>query len=704
MSEIKKDILNRLGILYIVFSMFSLTILGKILYTQIVEGSYWRSKAIVLTQKNVVIPPMRGDILSSDGKVLATSVPYYEIRIDFRAEGLKKDTFYKHVDSLAFYLSKIFKDYDYSTYKKELIKAYKEGHRYYLLKRKVDYQTYKNLKKLPIFRLGQNRGGFIANKIFVRHKPYGNLAARTIGYITQNRVVVGIEGAFDSYLRGKEGAQLMQRLSGNVWMPINNGNAIEPVDGYDVVTTIDVNIQDVAHHALLCNLNKHAAAHGCVVVMETKTGEIRALANLQYDTLKKQYIENFNFAIGESVEPGSTFKLISMLAALEEGCIKITDSIQTGNGVITFYGAKMKDSKEGGFGKISVSDVFAYSSNVGTSKIVKTCFEKNPKVFIDRVYNLRLHEKLGLDIKGEGIPIIKDPSDTSWSGLTLPWMSIGYELKLTPIQILTVYNAVANNGVMVKPLLIKALKHNGELIKEFKPQIINPSICSKETLDALKKMLEDVVEKGTATNLSAAPYKIAGKTGTAQIARGKHGYRDENAQKTYRASFVGYFPADNPQFTIIVVVNSPSRSVYYGNVVAGPIFKEISDKIYATHVGIQKEYITNTNDNTIIPSFKNGYMQDFSLISKYLNLNLPINNNAKWVAASINQNKLSFKKMVISKNQMPNVVGMGIKDAVYILENLGLEIRIIGRGKIRKQSIPAGLPFNKGDLVYLELS
>ncbi len=438
--------------------------------------------------------------------------------------------------------------------------------------------------------------------------------------------------------------------------------------------------------------------------METKTGEIRSLANLQYDTVKKQYVENFNFAIGESVEPGSTFKLVSMLAALEENYIKITDSIQTGNGVISYYGVKMKDSREGGYGKISVSDVFAYSSNVGISKIIKNCFEKNPKSFIERIYSLHLHEKLGLDIKGEGLPVIKDPSDTSWSGLTLPWMSIGYEVKLTPIHILTLYNAIANNGVMVKPLLIKSLKYNGKTIKEFKQQIINPSICSKQTLEALKKMLEDVVYKGTAKNLSIAAYKIAGKTGTAQIARGKYGYRDENAQKTYRASFVGYFPADNPQFSIIVVVNSPSKSVYYGNVVAGPIFKEIADKIYVTHVGIQNEFIANSTENLNYSPFKKGYVNDYKQIFKHLNIKTNLNKSSIWILPSYTQNQITFNNINFSKNQMPNVTEMGIKDAMYILENLGLETRIIGRGKIKKQSIPPGSTINKGDIVYLELS
>ncbi|MCX7862304.1 MAG: transpeptidase family protein [Bacteroidales bacterium] len=706
MPEIRKEILLRFTVVYLAIILFGIFVLFKVLYLQLFEGNYWKSKALELSQKNVIIPPTRGDILSIDGKVLATSVPYYEIRMDFRAEGLKKDTFYKYVDSLSIYLAQIFKDKSQKEYRSELVSAYKRGERYYLIKRKVDYQIYKKLKQLPLFRLGQNKGGFIAQQIFTRLKPYGNLAARTIGYVTKDRVVVGVEGAFDSYLRGKEGIQFMQRLSGNVWMPINNGNAIEPKDGFDVITTIDVNIQDVAHHALLTHLQKHAAAYGCVAVMETHTGEIRAIANLQYDSVSNKYIEKFNFVIGESVEPGSTFKLVSMLAALEEGCIKITDTINTGNGIVSYYGVKMKDSHEGGYGKITVSDIFAYSSNVGTSKIIKSCFDKNPKAFIERIYSLGLQDKLGLDVKGEGIPIIKDPSDTSWSGLTLPWMSIGYEVKLTPMQILTLYNAVANNGVMVKPRLIKELRYHGETYKKFDTEIINPNICSKETLHALKKMLEAVVEKGTAKNLNNTPYKIAGKTGTAQIARGKYGYRDENAQKTYRASFVGYFPADAPKFSIIVVVNSPSRSVYYGNVVAGPIFKEIADKIYATHVEIQKNFHQIAQTDTFLPDGKTGYAMDYVNICKLLKWSYSYNLSSEWVVPSCDSKKIAFKPYGINNHKkiMPNVVGMGLRDAMHVLGNLGLEVRVVGRGKVRKQSIPSGTSVDKGDMVYLELS
>lgn len=703
MSEVKKDILSRIGLLYTGMMIFSAIILGRILYLQLVEGSYWKSKAFQVSQKNIIIPPMRGDILSSDGRILATSIPYYEIRIDFRAEGLKKDTFYKHIDSLSICLSRLFADKSPADYKKELTEAYKKGNRYYLLKRKVDYPQYKQLRAMPLFRLGPNKGGFMAIQVYYRAKLYGQLAARTLGYTSSDRVVVGIEGALDTYLRGKEGLQLMQRLSGNVWMPINNGNAKEPEDGADVVTTIDVNLQDVAHHSLMTHLEKHGAKYGCAIVMETNTGYIKAIANLQYDTTSKSYVEKFNYAIGESVEPGSTFKLVTMLTALEEGCIKLTDTINTGNGEVTYYGAKMKDAHEGGLGKLSVADVFAFSSNVGTSKIATACFSKDPIVFIQRIYNLHLNEKLGLDIKGEGTPVIKDPSDTSWSGLTLPWMSIGYEVKITPMQILTLYNAVANNGKMVKPLLIKELRRKGTVVKEFEPIVINPAICSEQTLKDLKVMLERVVEKGTAKNLNNSPYKIAGKTGTAQIARGKHGYKDENAQKTYRASFVGYFPADNPKYSIIVVVNSPSNSVYYGNLVAGPIFKEIADKIYATHVDIQKDYADLDSLKNKLPLIKKGCAKDILLLTKYFHLRAN-KTSVDWVSTNTNNNKIDLKPYLFSKSVMPNVLGMGLRDAMHILGNLGLEIRVIGRGKVVKQSLPGGAAIEKGFIVYLELS
>ncbi len=705
MTELRRDILWRMALIYILMGGFALVVLGRILYIQIVEGSKWKLKASELTQKNVIIEPLRGEIFSEDGRVLASSIPIYEIRFDTKAEGLKKDVFNKEVDSLAFCLANLFQDKTYLEYKSELKQAYRVGSRYQLIKRNVIYSQLKKMKQFPLFKLGKNKGGFIVIQSSKRAKPFGMLASRTIGYTTKERVVVGIEGAFDQYLRGKQGLEFKQKLSGNVWMPINNGNEIAPQDGYDVCTTIDINFQDVAQNALLKQLDINNAEHGCVVLMEVETGEIKAIANLQRKSDGSGYVDNYNYAIGESIEPGSTFKLVSLLVALDEGVVDINDTINTGNGVATYYGLKMKDAHQGGLGKLTVKQIFAHSSNVGVSKIITQNFSKDPQRFVDRIYKLKLNEKLGIDIKGEGIPIVKDPSDSTWSGVTLPWMSIGYEVKLTPLQILTIYNAVANNGRMVKPKLVKEMRFHGEIVKEFPPEVINPSICSKETIKKLKIMLESVVEEGTATNLKGASYKIAGKTGTAQIANTRHGYSDENAKKTYQASFVGYFPADNPKYSCMVVVSSPSNSVYYGNVVAGPIFKEIADKVYATSTDIHLPLNNVTALSQNIPISKNGMKKD--IVNVFNLIGFPIKENstsADWVSVVHTNSNVIIKSANIKSNIVPNVIGMGLRDALFLLGNCGLQVKPIGRGVIKLQSIPAGNKAVNGQTIFLELS
>lgn len=705
MPGLRKDILWRMALIYILMGGFALVVVGRILYIQIVEGSKLKLKATEMTKKNIVIEPLRGEIYSEDGRVLASSVPIYEIRFDSKAEGLEKDVFYKNVDSLAICLSDLFKDNPKSDYKSVLVQAYRIGARYQLIKRNVTYSQLKKIKKFPLFKTGKNKGGFIIIQSNKRAKPFGMLASRTIGYTTNERVVVGIEGAFDQYLRGKQGLEFMQKLSGNVWMPINNGNEIEPQDGYDVCTTLDINLQDVAQNALLKQLQTNNAHHGCVVLMEVETGKIKAIVNLQRKEDETGYVEDYNYAVGESIEPGSTFKLISMLIALDEGVIDINDTINTGNGVVSYYGLKMKDAHQGGLGKLTVKQIFSHSSNVGTSKIITQYFSKDPQRFVDRIYKLKLNEKLGLDIKGEGVPVVKDPSDSSWSGVTLPWMSIGYEVKLTPLQILTIYNAVANNGRMVKPKLVKELRFHGEIVKEYKPEVITPSICSDETIKKLKIMLESVVEEGTATNLKGANYKIAGKTGTAQIANTRHGYADENAKKTYQASFVGYFPADNPKYSCIVVVSSPSNSVYYGNVVAGPIFKEISDKVYASSIDIHKPLNNSPVMVQNIPITKSGKRQD--IVSIYKSIGIPVKENttsSDWVSVSQTNNSVNILNANLKANLVPNVIGMGLRDALFLLGNCGLQVKPIGKGTVKTQSVPAGNKAVNGQTIYILLS
>ncbi|MFC2087452.1 penicillin-binding protein, partial [Bacteroidota bacterium] len=664
----------------------------------------WKSKASILSLKDITIEPNRGDIYSYDGRLLASSVPHYEIYIDLHPSVIQDDVFNKNIDSLSIRLSKLFKDKTYHEYKRNLLRERKKKNRFYLIQRNVTYIELKELRSFPLFRLGRYKGGLIVHQENERILPHGKLARRTIGYLTETGIKVGLEGAYDHYIKGIVGLRLMQKLSGGVWMPVDNANEVEPKDGYDIITTIDIKLQDVAEYALEEQLRMEKAHHGCVIVMEVKTGEIRAIANLQRDK-DGSYSESYNYAIGESTEPGSTFKLISFLAALEDGYIDLDDTIHTGKGVKSYYDVQMTDSRKEGYGVITVKEVFAYSSNVGVSRIITRYYKGRESNFIDRLYSMNLNEKLGIEIPGEGEPFIKYPGEPSWSGTTLPWMSIGYEVRMTPLQLLTVYNAVANDGTMVKPQFVKAIAEHGKIIRRIKPEIISHSICSKSTIKKSKEMLEYVVEAGTARNLRNLHYKIAGKTGTAQIANKNYGYKNMG-NVSYQASFVGYFPADNPKYSCIVVVNSPSQNVYYGNLVAGPVFKEISDKVYATSIELNK----NTQNELAI---NNGSNIPYSLYSNWFELTKVLKEveipfieeeiNSDWVVTFKTDSCINIQNRIIRNGIVPNIIGMGIKDALYILENSGLEVFFKGKGMVREQSIQPGVRIKKGDRIYLNL-
>ncbi|MCX7954152.1 MAG: transpeptidase family protein [Bacteroidales bacterium] len=701
MSEVKKEILGRIAFVYILMGAFSLVIIFQIIKLQFFERDVLLKQMYKSTYKKVIIPAIRGDIISSDNKILATSIPYYDIYIDFRANGLTKELFLKNLDSLSICLSKLFPEKSKNEYKQILLRGYNRGYRYFNLFKKISFDHYKLLKNFPLFRLGQNKSGFIAEKKYYRSKLFGDLASRTVGYTTANNINVGLEGACNSYLRGKNGIKLLQKLPGNIWVPVSSENNIEPQDGFDVVTTIDLDIQDIANEALYKALELNNADYGCAIVMEVKTGKIKAIVNLEKDTISGAYTEKYNYAIGQRIEPGSTFKLFSLMCALEEGVVKITDTINTGNGEINYFGIKMKDSKEGGYGKISVAEVFAYSSNVGISKIIYDNFAQNPKQFISRLYAIKLHEKLGLDIKGEATPLIKDPSDTTWYGTSLPWISIGYEIKLTPLQILSYYNAIANDGSLMKPLLIEYLKHKNTIIKKFEPTVLIPSICSENTLTDLKYMLELVVEKGTAKNIQSKLYKIAGKTGTAQIAKGKFGYKDNNSRKSYISSFVGYFPADNPRYSCYVMISNPQKE-YYGALVAAPVFKEIADNIYFSKIEFYENFSTNKMLN-YISLFTKVNFDDMLKLKKFFNLSINQQIPTQFAIVNCKNNKIIAKPFQIKENKMPDVRGMNIKDALFILNNMGLEVKFRGSGEIINQIPLPNMPVNKNDIVYLEL-
>ena len=494
----------------------------------------------------------------------------------------------------------------------------------------------------------------------------------------------------------------MQKTAGNIWIPVNDGNEVDPENGYDVVTTIDVDIQDVAENALLKQLSIHKAHHGCAILMEVETGDIRAIANLARNK-NGNYAESYNYAIAESTEPGSTFKLASLMVALEDGYVELDDTIHTGRGSIRYYDQVIKDTKRGGYGTITVKEAFEVSSNVALSKIVHDNYKGKEEAFVERLYRMHLNEPLGIEIRGEGEPLIRYPGDEYWSGISLPMMSHGYEVRMTPLQILTFYNAVANKGKMVKPRIVESVLYYGKTIKKFNSNVIDYSICSDETLEKVKIMLEGVVENGTAKNLSNENFRIAGKTGTAQIANAKYGYRVDS-KISYQASFVGYFPAEKPRYSCIVVVNSPTSDVYYGNLVAGPVFQEISRKVYATNLDMQQDLVPEDGYLAEIPFSKNGHRGALEKVLKDLDIPISGQQGTEWVQTTKGDESIQTEPLAIRENLVPNVREMGVKDAVYLLENAGLKVIIHGRGKVLEQSIPPGSRIVKGQKIKLTMS
>lgn len=689
--------------MYLGVTIFALVIVTKIIYLQFIDDDKWKAKAENTRIKNVRIPPHRGDIYASDMRLLASSVPYYEIRMDMKTPALTDPVFFKDVDSLARCLSTLFKDRSAEYYKKILVEAREKGNRYLLIKNRVNYVELKKLKTFPVFRLGQYKGGLIVNQENLRQKPHRNLASRTIGYTTKSSSgnKVGIEGAYDQYLGGVEGIKRMQKLAGDVWMPLDGAGEIEPHDGSNVVTTIDVDLQDVAEKALLQQLTSHNAHAGTAVLMEVKTGEVKAIVNLT-DTFGA-YREYYNYAVGESSEPGSTFKLPAIIAALEDGYIKLDDTVKTGTGVFNYYDLTIRDDNylQGGHGTITVEEVFELSSNVGMAKIITSAYREHPYRFIDRLYSLNLNESLNIAIKGEGKPVIRYPGDKLWSGVTLAAMSYGYEVKLTPLQILAFYNAIANDGKLVRPRFVREIRNHGKTERIFLTEVINPSICSKSTLKIAQQLLSGVVEKGTAQNLKTPHFSIAGKTGTTQMYSQKTGYKE----KSYQSSFVGYFPADKPKYSCIVVIYSPKKYVYHGAYVAGPVFYEIANKLYASDLAMQEPLNQNRGKSLEIPFSKNGYQPEISTVLDMLDIQkLCEEPNTAWVSTVKTDDYISLEPKNMIDNLVPNVVSMGLKDAIYLLENLGLRVQVTGRGSIRNQSIPPGTRVRRGETIKLEMS
>lgn len=700
--EKRDEIIWRGALVYFIIGLLAVALLIRILILQYVQRTKWEDMSEKFVFKTAEMPANRGDILTSDGRLLASSVPYYTIYMDTRSSGMSSATWSTGINGLSTGLAQLFGERSASGWKSEISEARKKGDRYFLIQRKVDYETLKKLKELPIFREGQYKGGMVPQAENRRILPGGDLAARTIGYLNLGSEgnEVGIEGAFDKDLAGKNGVAMKQRLTGGDWITVDGPNSVESKDGNDIVTTLDLDLQDVATTALLNQLRKNDADHGCAVLMEVSTGNIKAIANLGLQSDGK-YHESYNYAIAESTEPGSTFKLPSLMAAIEDGVIDTGDIVDTGNGSVKFYDKVIKDTKEHGI--LTVKQVFEESSNVGTSKLIYEHYKDKPKDFVNRLYAMRLNKPLDLQIKGEGEPLIRYPGDKLWSGVSLPMMSHGYEVQLTPLQILTFYNAVANDGKMMRPIFVTAIMRNGSIIKSYEPEVIINSIASRSTIRKAKKMMEGVVERGTATNLRNPNYKIAGKTGTAQIAKNKYGYKT-GTSASYSASFVGYFPAENPLYSCIVVVNSPSNGVYFGNVVAGTVFKEISDKVYATRFFRDFKPEKKENIKPSAPDAGNGYRADINEVLKNLDVRYRRTADDDWVATRESGDTISLAGVKIQPGLVPDVRGMSLRDAVYLLENNGLRVKISGKGKVLRQSPEHGARYNEGTVVSLEMN
>lgn len=643
---------------------FAVAVGVKLTNIQFVEGDEYRKKAQERVFKTFDIPANRGNLYDSKGNLLATSVPKYDIRFD--AVTVTDKDFREHIKPLCEALSKEFHK-PISYYDKIIRTARSNKNRYVLIRRNLGYSQYMRVKEFPLFKLGANRGGLIVEQRTVREHPIGKIAERTVGYERRDDqgyyTRVGLEGAYGAFLRGKDGKRKKQKIAKNQWKPIGDDNEVEPQDGYDVVSTIDVNIQDIAHHALLGQLEEFEAEHGTVVVMETKTGEIKAISNLGR-TKAGKYYEKLNYAVGESHEPGSTFKLMTMVAALEDRAIDSSHVVDTENGRVKFYDRTVKDSRWGGYGKISAAKAFEVSSNTAFAKIINEKYKDNPRKFVDRLINMGLAERLGLSIKGEGVPKIPYPGDKDWYGTTLPWMAHGYGVSLTPLQTLAFYNAIANDGEMVKPRFIKEVKAWDRSKERFDKEVLNAAICSKKTAKIVQKMMLNVVKRGTADNIHTDNFLIAGKTGTCWGNYGK------DKEREYISSFAGYFPADNPKYSSIVVIHKPNKEKgYYGSTVAAPVFKTIAMKIY--------------NDIPVVDEVSSSIVESPTVIESYEDY---------------------YTKAQKYKTIMPDVKGMPAMDVISLLENMGLKVEVKGSGNVENQSIEPGTKVQINQTVRLELS
>ena len=695
--NIKKSILIRVRLAFLAVVIFAVCVAAKVGHIQFVEGEKWIRMGNEISFDYKKVKATRGNIYSDNGSLLATSLPFYKVAMDPTLA--REEIFREGIDSLSYLLSRYYKDRSATDYKRMIRDARETNKQYIVLNRKqINYQVKKEMSAWPIFREGRLRGGVLFEKMEIRYRPFSHLSRRTIGFVNENGNGAGLEYSFDKYLGGQDGEALFQKIAGGTWKPVFDANNIKSIDGLDIQTTIDINLQDVAETALYDAMKNHNADEGTVVVMEVKTGEIKAISNLSTDG-RGDYVEKFNHAVGGSFEPGSTYKLVTMMALLEDTGVQLSDKIETGRGEYSFYKETVRDHEEDGYGTITVQQAFEVSSNIAMAKLADKHFGLKPQKFVEYADKLKLSTPLGLQITGESTPKIPRPKDKEWSGITLPWMAYGYGFEMSPMHTLALYNAVANDGKMIKPIIVKRIMKADEVGEEYETEVLNAKICSRNTLNQLRLLLEGVVDKGTASNLKNAHYRIAGKTGTAQIL--------ENGRytKKYLTSFVGYFPAHEPKYTCIVLVKNPKGIYQYGNSVAGPVFKRIADNIYSRdlqlHMAMQKTAVTEPG---VFPTIRAGRQEELTMLCNELGVSNHSTTEEEWIKAVKNGNSVVWRKNPVIKGLVPDVQGMTLRDAIYLLEKNGLRVSVQGKGRVAEQSLSPGTRISKGARIYLQLS
>ncbi|MGV3504124.1 MAG: penicillin-binding protein [Adhaeribacter sp.] len=698
-KNIKKSIVTRVRVAFLFICLFAAAIVGKVVRVQFFEGQKW---ADIQKEKRIVYQPVyatRGDVLSDNGSIMATSLPFY--RVAFDPTICPEKIFARDIDSLALLLSRFYQDKSPEGYRRKIKNARLSKRRYLRLhSRQINYQDKKMMTSWPIFREGKNKGGVIFEKVDKRFRPFGSLAQRTIGRMGEDKNGSGIEYSFNGQLAGKDGEALFERMAGGN-KPIYNGTEVKPMPGYDIRTTIDINLQDVAENALYKALVSNNAQYGCVVLMEVKTGEIKAIANLG-KAGEGNYVENYNYAVGNHgrTEPGSTFKLASMMALFEETNLMPADSFDTGKGPQKIGGAYMTEATGPGYGKLTIEQVFGKSSNPGTAKLIENTFGANPQKYIDYLEQFGLTRPLGFQLHGEARPVIHTPAERQWSRPSLSRMAIGYGLQISPLQTLALYNAVANNGIRVTPIIVKEIRKADVVIERFEASDYNPTrICSEETVKQLKQLLEAVVEKGTGKHVKSQYYKVAGKTGTAW--KVKNGEYDKTV---YSTSFAGYFPADNPKYSCIIIIDTPKSGRIYGGDVAAPVFRELADKAFARSLSLHKPLAARLDPNrSKLPPVKAGSQEELTLVCNRLGISAHPLGDEEWIKVDSQDRALIWKPNRLRAGRVPNVTGMTLRDALFVLGNQGIKVISQGVGRVGSQSLEPGSPIQKGSVITLTL-